>query len=142
MSAKEYKVFKSPAKTAKENNLVLTDGISNKLKRLFDFSLLEETKISKEEREVIEEYALKYVTAADLESLYGKAFNNFHTCDGQAFYTVQKVYSQDGKRLYNIFHLGIIKHRSAVRKCVYDDFTVTECQHKSQYQSHSDIEIA
>lgn len=142
MSVKEYKIFRSPAKTAKENNLILVDGISNKLKRLFDFSLLEETKISKEEREVIEKYALKYVTAADLESLYGKAFNNFHSCDGRALYTVQRVYSQDGKRLYNIFHLETIKHRSAVRKCVYDDFTVIECQHKSQYQCHIDIEIA
>ena len=141
MSSKEYRVFRSPVKTAKENNLVLADGIANKLKRLFDFSLLEDTKIPEEEREVIKEYALKYVTAADAESFYGKAFNNFHTCDGQAFYNVQKVYSTDGKRLYNIFHLGAIKHGSAFRKSVYDDFKVTDYQHISRYQVCGDIEI-
>ena len=102
---------------------------------------MEDTKIPEEEREVIKEYALKYVTAADAESFYGKAFNNFHTCDGQAFHNVQKVYSTDGKRLYNIFHLGAIKHGSAFRKSVYDDFKVTDYQHISRYQVCGDIEI-
>ncbi|EHG33190.1 hypothetical protein [Enterocloster clostridioformis] len=43
---KEYKLFKTAKKTAKENGLILADGVeTGKEKRVFDFSLLEEKKL-------------------------------------------------------------------------------------------------
>ena len=42
MQIKEYKLSKTAVKTAKENNLILAEEIyGGKLKRLFDFSLLD-----------------------------------------------------------------------------------------------------
>lgn len=142
MNVKEYKIFRSASKTAKENNLVIADGISGGCKRLFDFSLLEGMEISEREKDIIKECALKYSMVSNPESLYGKCFNNFSSCSGRALYYVQRVYSIDGRRLYNIFHLGKIEHKSAMRKSVYEDFIVTTYQEISQYTGFDDIEIA
>lgn len=138
---KEYKVFRSPAKTAKENNLVLVNGLGNKCKRLFDFSLLDETEIPEKEKEAIKEWALKDVTGSHLTSFYAKKFNNFYACEGNAAYTMQRVFSVDGVRLYNIFRLDFLRHSQIIQKTYYDDFTVTTNQYKGQNEILHDVEI-
>jgi hypothetical protein len=142
MQTKEYKIFRSPAKTAKENNLILAEGISNKMKRLFDFSLLDGTEIAEEEKEAIKEWALKDISGGYLESYYAKNFNRFHACEGRAAYTIQRIYSMDGKRLYNIFRLDFIKHNKISRKSVYDDFAITTYQYRGENTILQDVEIA
>lgn len=141
MQIKEYKIFRSPAKTAKENGLILVDGIGNKCKRLFDFSLLDGTEMAEEEKKAIKEWALKDISASCLVSYYAKKFNHFHACEGNAHFSIQRVFSKDGKRLYNIFHLYFIKYNKISRKSVYDDFAVTNYQYSNGNAIFEDIEI-
>lgn len=126
---KEYKISKTAAKTAKENNLVIADSYE-KEKRLLDFSLLEDLEISDEEKEVIKKYA-QSVSVAYKKSFYGESFDNFHTCNGTALYKPYKVYNNStGKRLYVIYRLVAIKHYSSHRQSVYDEYKTTECKQK------------
>ncbi len=142
MQIKEYKIFRSPAKTAKENGLILADGIGNNHKRLFDFTLLDEAKISEEEKKVIKDWALKDISASYLVSYYAKKFNNFYACEGNARYMMQRVFARDGKRLYNIFCLDFINHNMISRKSIYVDFVIDNYQHRSENLISEYIEIA
>ena len=138
--SKEYKISKTAAKTAKENNLVIADSYE-KEKRLLDFSLLEDMEISDEEKEVIKKYA-QSVSAAYKESFYGETFDNFHACNGIALYKPYKVYnSSTGKRLYVIYQLVAIKHYSSHRQSVYDEYKTTEHKQKIGTGEPIDIEI-
>ena len=126
---KEYRISKTAAKTAKENNLVIADSYE-KEKRLLDFSLLEGMEISDDEKEVIKKYA-QSVSAAYKESFYGETFDSFHMCNGIALYKPYKIYnSSTGKRLYVIFQLVAIKHYSSHRQSVYDEYKTTEYKQK------------
>ena len=131
MNIKQYKLFKTANKTAKENNLIFADEIyGSKLKRLFDFSLLDIMTIPDNEKEVLKDYALQNITPSNKTSFYGKLFDNFKACDGIAYYYIHRVYSKDGRYLYDIFQLANVKHYSKSRKSVYDkkyDITTYEC---------------
>ena len=60
---KEYKLFKTAKKTAKENGLVLEDGTYlYKEKRIFDFSLLDKMDMPDIEKEVIRKCAIQTVS--------------------------------------------------------------------------------
>lgn len=120
MRIKEYKTSKTAKKTALENNLILADAITNKVKRLFDFSLLNDIIISDIEKEVIKEDAIKNITASNKISFYGKLLDNFTACDGKAKYYLHRIYSKDGKHLYDIYQLAKIEHYSKERRSVYD----------------------
>lgn len=136
---KEYKLFKTAKKTAKENNLILVDGHD---KKLFDFSILDGVEIPEEEKEVIKENALKNVSCAFSEAFYGENFNNFHWCDGVVRYTDQCIYSKDtGKRLYVIFSIAAIRHNSYTRKSVHDNADISTYKHVYTYTDHREIEI-
>lgn len=138
--SKEYKISKTAAKTAKENNLVIADSYE-KEKRLLDFSLLEGMEIPYEEKEVIKKYA-QSVSAAYKESFYGETFDNFYTCNGIALYKPYKVYnSSTGKRLYVIYQLVAIKHYSRHRQSVYDEYKTTEHKQKIDTGDAEPIDI-
>ena len=127
--SKEYKISKTAAKTAKENNLVIADSYE-KEKRLLDFSLLEDLEIPDDEKEVIKKYA-KNVSAAYKESFYGETFDSFHMCNGIALYKPYKIYNNStGKRLYVIYQLVAIKHYSSHRQSVYDEYKTIEHKQK------------
>lgn len=113
---KEYKLFKTAKKTAKENGLVYADN-----KRIFDFSLLEELDIPEEEKQVMKDAALKTVTAGSKTAYAIKKLDNFHFIDGYVDYSVYKVYSH-GKRLYCIFEATNVHNTSGNRKCVWDEY--------------------
>ena len=115
---KDYKLFKTAKKTAKENGLVYADN-----KRIFDFSLLEELDIPEEEKQVMKDAALKTVTAGSKTAYAIKKLDNFHFIDGYVDYSVNKVFTDNGcKRLYCIFEAANVHHTSGNRKCVWDEF--------------------
>ena len=63
MTMKEYKLFKTAKKTAKENGLVLEDGTYlYKEMRIFDFSLLDKMDMPDMEKEVIRKCAIQTVS--------------------------------------------------------------------------------
>ena len=144
MQIKEYKLSKTAAKTAKENNLILAEEMyGGKLKRLFDFSLLDTMEIPDNEKEVLKEYALRYVRPSDNVSYYGKIFDRFSACDGIAGYYKHRVYSKDGRYLYDIFQLAKVKHDSKSCKSVYDEkYDVTTYEGSCGYSEPiNDIEL-
>ena len=138
MKVKDYKTFKTAAKTAKENNLVFKDK-----ENLFDFSLLENMPFSDREKEYIKNHDMKYISGAFKESFYGTEFDNFSACIGKALYHVQKVFfKKTGKLLYRIFTLSKIEHNTEERIHVWDEYTVTTYKASDGYmESDFDIEI-
>ena len=121
MKIKEYKLSKIANKTAIENNLILADGKRYpSIKRLFDFSLLDDIPISEIEKEIIKSDAIKNVSASNKIQLYGSIINQFDACDGKAKYNVHRVY-KNCKLAYDIFELSKVEHYSKSRKSVYDN---------------------
>ena len=139
MKVKEYKIFKTAAKTAKENNLVF----KNK-ENIFDFSLLEDVLFLDREKEYIKNHDMKCISGAFKESFYGTEFDSFSACMGKTLYHVQKVYSEkSGKLLYRIFTLAKIEHNTQERVHSWDQYTVTTYQASNGYmEAIEDIEIA
>lgn len=118
MKIKEYKLYKTAKKTAKENNLEYVDSFeTGKRNILFDFSLLDNTdKLTNEEKQYIREHALRNLHASDCEQFYGKEFDNFTVCNGRALYYPHKVYDEHGcERRYVIMQLAKIIHAKAAR---------------------------
>lgn len=144
MNVKEYKLSKTAAKTAKENHLTLAgEKYDCKLKILFDFSLLESMTIPNTEKEVLKDYALRYIRPSDKISYYGKIFDDFTACDGIAYYYKHRVYSKDGRHLYYIFQLAKVKHDSKSCNSVYDKkYNVTTYEGSCGYSMPiDDIEL-
>lgn len=117
---KDYKLFKTAKKTAKENGLVFADN-----QRIFDFSSLDELNIPEEEKQIMKEVALKTVTITFNTAYCIHRFDNFHFIDGFIDYSVYRVYDNHGKRLYCIFEAENIHHTSGKRNCVWDEY---ECK--------------
>ena len=123
MVVKKYEIYKTAKKTATENGLFLVDGIIyTKVKRLFDFSLLDGSAINENEIRVLKDNALKYVSASNKSAYYGSELDAFTACDGIADFYMHRIYSKDGKHLYDIFQLAKVNHRSMERKSIYDKF--------------------
>ena len=143
MRIKEYKYFKTPQKTARENNLSISDGITYNYKRLFDFSLLDSMPISEIEKQAIKHDALKNICASNKDSYYMESFSEFEACNGIAHYDIQRVFDKSGKRLYCIFRLDEITHNSKTRKSIYDRFyDVKTVESNDGYtRTQTDIEL-
>lgn len=142
MKIKEYKLYKSAAKTMKENGLTEGKGLYN-TKTLIDFSELKNIDfLIEEEREIIKQDAIKNVCAYNRESYYGKEIYSFTSCIGIAGYYIHRVYRKDGKHLYNIMQLGKIVHTHTERKSVYDTNESVRYEWKSDYsQPLNDYEL-
>lgn len=146
MKEYNYQYFKTAKKTAKENNLFFFIGASGN-KDLFDFSLLDTMEIPEEEKDVVKEHALKNVSVASRESWYGKQFDSFHICNGNALYHAKRIYSSaTGKLLYRIFILVKIKHVSGTRnniweRCFQNKEYKSDNGYDDSYYDNMDIEI-
>ncbi len=142
MKIKEYKLYKSPQKTMKENNLIESEKLGN-TKTLIDFSELENIQeLTEEEKEVIKQDAIKNICAYSREAFYGKEIDNFTSCIGIAGYYIHRVYRKDGKHLYNIMQLGKIVHTHTERESVYDSWESVRYEWKSDYsQPLNDYEL-
>ena len=118
MKIKEYKLYKTAKKTAKENNLEHIDSFeAGKRNILFDFSLLDSTdELTDDEKQYIRDHALRYVYASNYEQFYGKEFDDFTVCDGRALYYPHKVYDEHGcERRYVIMQLAKIIHTTDIK---------------------------
>ncbi len=142
MKIKEYDLYKSVAKTMKENGLTEGKGIYN-TKTLIDFSELENiSELTEKEKQIIKQDAIKNVCAYNRESFYGKDIDSFTSCIGIAGYYIHRVYRKDGKHLYNIMQLGKIAHTHTERKSVYDTNESVRYEWKSDYsQPLNDYEL-
>lgn len=145
MKIKEYKLYKTAKKTAKENDLEYVDSIeTGKGNILFDFSLLDNAdELTDDEKQYIRDHALRHVCASNCEQFYGKEFDNFTVCDGKALYYPYKVYDENGcKRRYVIMQLAKITHTRGIRKNIYDNYETTEIELDSGYtEPASDYEV-
>ena len=137
MNVKEYKVFRSINKTAKNNNLIVLDN-----KRLFDLSLLDDLNISEKEKGLIINN-IKNIFNSNLTSFYGKKFDDFTACDGIAEYHRHRIFSKQGTHLYTIFELYSVKNYSKTCESIYDTFyDVKETTLSSNYDAPlDDVEI-
>lgn len=143
MKVKEYKLYKSVQKTAKENHLILSDNNISSGKVLFDFSALDSLIVSDIEKGIIINDALKNVCAFSKESFYGAEIDNFTTCIGIAKYYAHPVYSVSGKRLYIIMQLAKVQHTHTERKSMYDAWENTKTEYSDGYmQPVFDLEVA
>lgn len=140
---KEYKLFKTAKKTAKENGLILADGVeTSKEKRVFDFSLLDKMNIPEIEKEVIWKSAIKTVLASSRTAYHQHQFSNFYWCGGYVDYAIHRVYSVDGRRLFCIFQIAKIHHYNAHRKNVWEDGVVSTYDLEDCYTGVStDVEL-
>lgn len=145
MKIKEYKLYKTAKKTAKENSLEYVDSFeTGKRNILFDFSLLDNTdELTDDEKQYIREHALRNLHASDCEQFYGKEFDNFTVCNGRVLYYPHKVYDEHGcERRYVIMQLAKIIHARGTRKSVCDDYETMEIKLDSGYtEPVSDYEI-
>lgn len=139
---KQYKLYKTAQKTARENNLVIAEKKSPKdTVRMFDFAELEGIPMSEIEKEVIQKDALDHVGSAFLESFYGREVDNFFFFDGVAKYHCHRVYDEQGRLLYRIFQLVEMVHRKNKRRSVYEKYTQTAWEMPSIWSKPDDIEI-
>lgn len=120
MRIKEYNLHKTVKKTATENNLILADAlINNKVKRLFDFSLLNDIPTYDWIKENIQEDAINNISPANKTSFIGTQYNHYLAYDGVAEYYVHRVYDKTGKRLYDIFQLAKVNIHEYKRQEIY-----------------------
>jgi hypothetical protein len=140
MKVKEYKTFKTKKKTARENNLVISPVDD---RNLIDFSLLDESSISDEEKEMIKRDILRNAKGLYDFDFYSEHIDNFTTFCGKVFFYTHRVFSAEGKFLYRICQLAKIEHCHGERQCVYDEYTKTVYQLSSGYsEPELDIEVA
>lgn len=141
MSPKTYKLSKTAKKTAKENNLVKSESLSNTV-QLFDFSLLDAMEVSETEKETLMNDAMKHVSSVFPDCFYSKEIDNFTTFSGMALFYIHRVYRKDGKHLYNIMELAAVDHCHKTRNSIYDDYSVEEIKAHTEYgQPLTDYEI-
>lgn len=143
MKIKEYNLFKTVKKAAKENNLIIAENNLATTKTLFDFSELDNVDIQEWEKDVIKTDALKNVCSFNKESFYGAEYDNYTSCIGRALFFSHKVYEKkSGKHLYNVMQFVMINHTHSERKSVYDSWKNTNTEYKSLYSiPMDDIEI-
>lgn len=142
MEIRTYKLFKTVNKTAKENGLVIAENNISTNKVLFDFSDLENTELSEEEKEVIKNDALKAVFPYSKNSFYGAQFDDFTSCLGTASYLAHCVYNEAGKRLYTIMQLAKIDHTRTERKTIFEEWKSTKKAYDFKYtEPVTDLEI-
>lgn len=143
MKVKEYKLFKTVKKTAKENNLIVAEDNIATTKTLFDFSELEKLDIQEWEKDIIKSDALKNVCSYNKESFYGAEYDKFTSCIGRALFIPHKVFEQkSGKHLYNIMQFVMINHTHSERKSIYDLWENTNTEYKTLYSyPMDDVEI-
>lgn len=139
---KQYKLFKTVKKTANENNLLIAENNLATTKTLFDFSGLDNINLEEWGKDVIKNDALKNVCSFNKESFYGAEYDLFKSCIGRAFYIPHKVYSREGKHLYNVMQFASIIHTHSERNSIYDSWKSVQNEYKTVYSEPlDDLEI-
>lgn len=124
MTTKEYNLYKTPQKTAMQNNLVFVGG--NKItdhKLLFDFSLLDTLDIPDVEKEAIKKEATTHCSIANRTAFVFFNADDWSTCNVIADFNYHRVYdSKTWKNLYVVLELKHIKYYHAEKANIYDKY--------------------
>ena len=93
-------------------------------------------------KDVIKNDALKNVCSFSKESFYSAEYDLFKSCIGRALYIPHKVFSKEGKHLYNIMQFASIIHTHSERNSIYDEYGNMQVKYKSLYsEPMDDLEI-
>ena len=121
---REYNLFITPQKTAKQNNLFFVDGnavSSNRI--LFDFSFLDTLDIPEEERTLIRQDSMDHCSIANNTVFVFRNPDEWTTMNAVCDFHYQKVYdSKTWKLVYVIMKLHKIKYYHAERHSLYDKY--------------------
>ena len=125
---KNYVCYKTLKKTAKVNNLYIYDRGTLNTPYAADLALLNNMDVSDDDFKAIND-ELTNLANIDIftNTPNGVSFINFDNFkSARLFYWFyrHRVYSADGKHLYNILQLAKIHYITYTRKSVYDDFNV------------------
>lgn len=138
---REYRLFKTAKKTAKENNLVSVQYGTN---ILADVSILADIPIDPDHRDTIIQNIQKYHIFHDRMAVFIVLYDKFTDYEIRATFANHNVYdAKTGKKLYTIAQITNVKvTQIAYRNIWKDDRTITEYIQKTQYQEPAlDIEI-
>ena len=124
MRVKQYSLYKTAKKTAKENNLVIAENsVGQNKKRLFDFSDIDNNHaLRPEEKDCIKRSAMEHISPWEKTDFYGMQIDNFSYFNGVTTFIMHRVYKKDGTHLYNIFQAVANNHHRYERKCTWDEY--------------------
>lgn len=125
---KNYDCYKTLKKTAKVNNLYVYDKSTLNTPYAADLAMLNNMGVSDDDFKAIND---KLTNLANIDIFTNTPngisfidFDNFKTARLFYWFYRHKVYSADGKHLYNILQLAKIRYITYTRKSVYDEFAV------------------
>lgn len=138
---KEYKLFKTVKKTAKENNLFPVQYGTN---ILTDVSILTDIPIDPDYRDIIIQNIQKYHIFHDRMAVFIVLYDKFTNFEIRATFANHNVYdAKTGKKLYTITQITNVKITEIKYKNIWkDDREITEYIQKTFYHEPvNDIEI-
>lgn len=125
---KNYDCYKTLKKTAKVNNLYIYDNGALNTSYTADLALLNNMDVSDDDFKAINN---KLTNLSNIDIFTNTPngisfidFDNFKSARLFYWFYRHKVYSADGKHLYNILQLAKIRYITYTRKSVYDEFAV------------------
>ena len=125
---KNYDCYKTLKKTAKVNNLYIYDRGTLNTPYAADLAMLNNMDISDDDFKAIND-KLTNLNNIDIftntpNGISFIGFDNFKSARLFYWFYRHRVYSADGKHLYNILQLAKIRYITYTRKSVYDEFDV------------------
>lgn len=125
---KNYACYKTLKKTAKVNNLYIYDRGTLNTPYAADLAMLNNLDIADDDSKAINN-ELTNLNNIDIftntpNGISFIDFDNFKSARLFYWFYRHKVYSADGKHLYNILQLAKIRYITYTRKSVYDEFAV------------------
>lgn len=145
MERKEYKLFKTKKKIAKENNLVPAKKDPD---IFYDFSLLDTINFKEDyEREMLQNDIIHYTEI----SWYSEPmptiiiYDNFTCYVGQIRTAYRRIYNKSGKRIMVIVELTKVHIEKQTRPDVWTQIMKTEYEYNAEVYRHGDqgdVEVA
>lgn len=115
-----YRLYKTAYTTAKNNGLEFIKTGDNRY-LLFDFSNFSQLDELKErELQFLKDEAIKYIRGYNCVLFSGKSWDNFESCDLEAHFNKLRIFSRQGKLLYEIFEMKEIAFYRKERNSVYE----------------------
>ena len=145
MERKEYKLYATAKKTAKENNLVSSKREPNVY---YDFSLLDQIKFYEDyEREMLENDIIKYTEITWFEQPLPTIilYDNFTHYTGQVRTAWRRVFNRQGKRIMIIVEVTKLHIEKQTRTSIYEQTMKTQYEYDAEvyrYGNQGDEEVA
>lgn len=142
---KQYNLFKTAKKTAKENGLTTAVSRYTATDNLYyDFSLLDTIQgLSADDREAIEADTMNHHAV----SWYSQPMptiilqDNFTHFIGQIQTAPHRIYKKDGRRIMVIIEITGVKIEKQRRTSVYNEFSTAEIYEAHNHNHEADFEL-